>query len=184
MPARPEECHDRRRVARGLAIDPADHRLRLPDRDARLRPAFDARLLPDADVDRQRLGPRRVRARDCDPDAALGRGAAVRRRRSPTASVRCSCCASAPCSTPSGFAWMTYATHAGRDVSLRRRDDRLRACRFVLHRRDRSVRQAAAAGMAIVFVRGRHRGEFVRAIPVLAAGGGAQFRASTGTRRC
>ena len=46
-------------------------------------------FFPHADVERERLGPRRVLARARDPDAALGRRAAVRRRAWRTASARC-----------------------------------------------------------------------------------------------
>ena len=99
--------------ARRLAVDPADHRLRLPDRDAGLRPALDARLLPDADVERQWLGPRRVRARDRASRCCSGARRSLSSARSPTASVRCWCCASARVLYAIGFTWMVFATTPG-----------------------------------------------------------------------
>ena len=39
-------------------------------------------------------------------------------------------------------------------------------------------------GMAHLFVRARHRRRLVRAVPVLAARGRAEFQRSTGRRRC
>ena len=67
------------------------------------RSAFDARFLPDAAVERQRLGPRRLRSRIGDPESAVGLGTAVRRRDRRQATARRGCCASARSSTPLGI---------------------------------------------------------------------------------
>src|SRR5262245_19599224 len=51
--------------------------LRLPDCAHRLWGAFGVGIFPHPDVERTRLGPRRVRARARDPNATVGRGPAV-----------------------------------------------------------------------------------------------------------
>ena len=94
---RPMRPRARSRTPRHLAGALRRHSgLRLPDRHARLRPALGARIFPHADVERARLGPRRLCARARDPDAAVGRGPAASRARSPIASAPCQCSASAP----------------------------------------------------------------------------------------
>ncbi len=62
-----------------LRVHSARHRRRLPDRGAQLRPALDDGLLPHADVERARLGPRDLRARHRHPEPRLGHRPAFRR---------------------------------------------------------------------------------------------------------
>ncbi len=79
---------------------------------AGLWPTLDVRLLPRADDERQRLGPRRVRARARHPDAAAG----ARPSRSParwlTGSAPCWVLACGAVLYAVGLAWMAYARHA------------------------------------------------------------------------
>ena len=82
-----------------------------------------------------------------------------------------------------GLAAMAYSIDAGHAPSHRRRGGRLRACRRLVHHRDRRVRQADAAGMADARLRRRHGVGLVRTIPVLAALGGADRAASAGSTR-
>ncbi len=119
--------------------------MRLPDRAHRLRGALGLGLLPDADVVRQRLGPRGVLARDGDPDAALGRRSAVSPARSRIATARRGCSASARCSTPSGLPPWPIPTTPGMLHLTAGGGDRLRARRLLVHHRDRRLRQADAA---------------------------------------
>ena len=104
-------------------------------------------LLPDADVAGERLGPRRVLARAGDPDAAVGRGAAVRRRdrRSLRSGARAERGRGPLCARSRRHGLCEHARHA---ASHRRRDHRLRARGLVVHDRDRRVRQADAAVVA------------------------------------
>src|SRR5579863_6413577 len=73
-PRRHEDLHeDLYETNRQLAHTGAGHRLRLLDRDRRLRAALDARILSHADVDRAPLGPRRVRVCARFAESAVGR---------------------------------------------------------------------------------------------------------------
>ncbi len=78
----------------------AGHRLRLPDRDDGVWAALDARLFPHAAVERQSLGPRRIRLCAGVAEFAVGHRPAARAASSPTASAPCGCCAPARCCTP------------------------------------------------------------------------------------
>src|SRR5580704_11605515 len=68
-----------RQHGRHLAHAGAGDRHGLPDHADRLRSAFDARLFPDAAVERQPLGPRRIRVRARLAESALGHRPAARR---------------------------------------------------------------------------------------------------------
>ena len=162
--ARRSCAHRRRRVAHAAP----DRRLRLPDLDDVVRAALRARLLPDADVGRQSLGPRRFRFRACLAESAVGYRPAARRhyrrplrhragalRRRPDVRRR-------PC--PDGACDERAAARY-----IGRRAHRLRPVGHLVHRRSRDVRKAPAAGMALARLRPRHRGRLVRAIPLLAA---------------
>ena len=98
---------------------------------------------------RQRLGPRRLRARDGDPEAALGRGAAVRRRARRPLRHGAGARAAARCSMRPASVWMALCDDAARAAPVGRRADRLRPRRLLVHARARRLRQAAAAGMAL-----------------------------------
>src|SRR6516164_6461748 len=63
--------------------------------------------------------------------------------------------------------------HAGDAASHRRRGDRFRARRLLLHYRARRIRQADATAVAHARLRRRDGGRLVRAIPVLSARGRA-----------
>ncbi len=140
----------------------------MPDRGARLRPALGPGLFPHPDVEPARLGARRVRARDGDPDAAVGRRPAARRRAGGSLRRRAGAQRRRAPLRARPRRHGLFA-HAGAAASHRRHGDRLRACRLLLHHRDRRIRPADAAAMAHARLRRRHRGRLVRAVPVLAA---------------
>src|SRR5579863_4850871 len=73
MFAWPRRHEDLYETNRQLAHTGAGHRIRLLDRDRRLRAALDARILSHADVDRAPLGPRRVRVCARFAESAVGR---------------------------------------------------------------------------------------------------------------
>ena len=69
----PREGADVCAIGRDMANACRRHRLRLSDRGARLRPALGARLLSHAAVEREPLGPRRIRFRAGAAESAVGR---------------------------------------------------------------------------------------------------------------
>ena len=163
-----DSCPIRRRRCRHVAHAGAGDRHGLPDHADRLRSAFDAGLFPDAAVERQSLGPRRLRVRARVAKSAVGHRPAARRhdrrplRHHPRGLRR----RDALCGRPGADVARDQRAAAR---CLGRRADRFRPCRLLVPGHSRGLRQAVAAGMPLDRVRLRHRGGLVRAIPLFAA---------------
>ena len=171
--------------ARHLAHAARHPDLRLPDRHDRLRAALDARLLPDADVVGQRLGPRRVRARARHRRCCCGARRSRSPARSPTASARCWVLCGGALLYAAGLVLDGLCDHAAGSCIISAGvliGFGLAGCSFTL--------VLGAFGKLLpeewrsLRVRRRHRGRLVRPVPVLAARGRADRRSSAGRTRC
>ena len=140
---------------------------RLRHRDSHLRTALGARLFPHAVVAGERLGPRRLRPRACDPEPVVGDRPALRRgdRRSIRHRARAVRGGDPLCDRACADGLFAIARHA---PSFGRRADRFRACRLLLQHRALGVRQARPRILALPLLRRRDRGGIVRPVPVLA----------------
>ena len=145
-------------------------RLRLPDRDHRVRAAFDARLLSDAAVECQSLGPRRIRLRDRVAEFSLGdRAAAGRHDRRPLRHR-------AGALHRSGALWGRVradgSCHERADAQrIGRRPDRVRTFRLLVSGGAGRVRKDFTAAMALVRIRTWYGRRLVRSVSLLAACG-------------
>jgi hypothetical protein len=163
---------DHLQVNRQLAHAVAGHRLRLPDRDYRLRAALDAWILPHPDVDRASLGPRRLRLCAGFAEFAVGHRPAAWRHHRRSLRHRPRAVRRRIALRPGAGADGSRDQRAAARY-LGRRAGRLRACRLFVSRGARGVRQDRAAAMAFARLRFRHRGRLVRAISLFAGCGRA-----------
>ena len=144
------------------------HRLWVFDRGGRLRPALRARLFSHAAVERQPLGPRRLRLRAGRAKSPLGDGpASCRRDRRP---VRCSPCAVRRRHPLRAWPGADGAfDQCGDARSLGRRADRLRSFRHHVSDRAGGLRQDIAGRVALDRLRSWNGGGLVRSVPLFAA---------------
>ena len=153
-----------------LAYAGRDRAVRLPVRHDQLRAARGARILSDAAVAGERLGPRRVRLRDRDPEHPVGPRPAVCGR-------ACRPLRSRPGAVGGGDPLRHrprhdgVCDHAAHARPFGRRLHRLRSCRLRVQYRAVGVRQAAARAISLVGIwRGRGR-RLLRPVSLLAARG-------------
>src|SRR3984885_8521121 len=155
------------RRCRHLAHAGVGHRHGLPDHADRLRSAFDDGLFLDAAVERQPLGPRRVRVRTGFAESAVGHRPAARRH--DRRSLR---------HHPRRLRWRVIVRgRPGADVARDQRAGarcvggrvaRFRSRRLLVPGHSRGVRQDIAEGIPLDRVWLRHFGGIVRTISLFA----------------
>ena len=137
----------------------------LPDRPHHFRPSGLVGPVPAADDHGIWLGPRHLRLRHRDPEPALGRRPALRRRgRRPVRRLpRALRGRASLCARPRRHG---LCHHARRSAYRRRRADRLRPVRLLVQPGARRLRQAPAGEVAAHGLRRRHGGGLLRPVPV------------------